>query len=151
MSLNRIYNINETKNISVVGATPSLGYTIMYPKMDNNWYSMGSNGIESRFGSDVLYGNGFNFIPGGYSPYSGLLSVDIGVGLTYSGTKINTIPLSLQNITDNGSITTNEIFSNEGFSTSWVNGYINTLSQYVSSEYKQFDMETRGDVNNYDE
>lgn len=96
MSSNKKYNITESKKVDNINNIPSEGNSIIYPKIDNSWYTMDSDGNEIRISGDVLFNKGFIQDFGDYQPYSSSVELDLGYGLTYSGNKIVVDPLSVQ-------------------------------------------------------
>lgn len=81
MSINKIYNIQEWKQVTTV-ATPSASASIIYPKTDGLWYYMNNDGVEKL----------------------STLSYNIGNGLTYS-TATNSYNYNLSVAIDNVTIT----------------------------------------------
>lgn len=79
---NRKYNIDDTRKISDVVNVPTSGNSIIYPKIDDNWYIMGSDGIEFRLSRDIDFGDGFT-ITSGFEPYGSKVDVSIGLGLQF--------------------------------------------------------------------
>ncbi len=79
---NKKYNIDDTRKISGVVNVPTSGNSIIYPKIDDNWYIMGSDGIEFRLSKDIDFGDGFT-ITSGFEPYGSKVDVSIGLGLRF--------------------------------------------------------------------
>ena len=79
---NKKYNIDDTRKISGVVNVPTSGNSIIYPKIDDNWYIMGSDGIEFRLSKDIDFGDGFT-ITSGFVPYGSKVDVSIGLGLRF--------------------------------------------------------------------
>jgi len=79
MSVNKIYNIQEWQQVSIV-ATPSSNTSIIYPKTDGNWYSMNSDGIERIQSLSYNIGNGLTA-----STASGLYNYNLSVNIDNYG------------------------------------------------------------------
>lgn len=137
MSTNRIYNIQEWQQIGIA-ATPSSGTSIIYPKLDGNWYYMNSDGIEKIQSLSYKIGDGLTSSLAS-APYNYNISVNIdNYGLTFTNGKISIGYITASSLSQLGNATASYILSVNSsglplwvpYTTQGINGVLNYVSRF---------------------
>jgi hypothetical protein len=140
MSVNKIYNIQEWQQI-ITASTPSATASIIYPKIDGNWYYMNSDGVERIISLSYNLGYGLTSSTS-YSPYNYILNLNIdGSSLTFSNSQLRVGYLTSSVFSQLGPSTASYILSVNTtgipywipFSAPGINGNINYISKFGTS------------------
>lgn len=136
-NINKIYNIQEYQQI-ITAATPSNGASIIYPKIDGNWYYMNSDGVEKIQSLSYNIGNGLTTsIASGAYNYNLSVNID-NYGLTFTNGVLSIGYITASSLSQLGNATASYILSVNSsglplwvpYTTQGINGALNYVSKF---------------------